>query len=186
MPGDSARCGAATPEWRYRVRCLRVRRSSARGALPCARRCYCSCRYCYHSRGIRSSRPCGLPAGTLSTWPRISRKTSCREFPSFPACRRWSACGRTAPPSPCPVWSLRAAVKWPIGVLSRNSRSGAGRSADVFVTASRIAAFCMDLKRRSPRRRSARGCAALRLPCAWPRWRPAEIRVGTIRTIGCI
>src|SRR5579871_665922 len=45
---------------------------------------------------------------------------------------------------PCRVTS--GGVRWPIAVLSRISRSAGGISAEVLVTLSRIAAFCMVLK----------------------------------------
>src|SRR5439155_5765356 len=47
--------------------------------------------------------------------------------------------------TPCFVTS--GGVKWPTGVLSSTSRRTAGISADVLVTVSRIAAFCIDLKK---------------------------------------
>ena len=46
--------------------------------------------------------------------------------------------------TPCLV--ISGGVKRPTGVLSRSSRSGPGMSAEVLMMASRIAAFCIDLK----------------------------------------
>src|SRR6266700_5875648 len=61
----------------------------------------------YHGvSDIRSSRLCGLPAGTISTSPHISGQTSCRGFLSSSANRWWLAFLRTAPPFTRSAWSL--------------------------------------------------------------------------------
>jgi len=57
---------------------------------------------------IRSSRLRGLPAGTISTLPRIFRNTSFPGFLSFSVYRRWSGPFRTTQPSPRPALSARA------------------------------------------------------------------------------
>src|SRR5579872_171079 len=45
-----------------------------------------------------------------------------------------------------PCFVISGGVRWPIGVLSSTSLSTCGMSAEVLVTASRMAAFCIDLK----------------------------------------
>ena len=112
--------------------------------------------------------------------------TSCRGFPSFSACRRWSACCRKARPSRRPVWSPRARSNGRSESCRAIREATAGMSAEVLVTASRIAAFCMDLNKALA---SSQVCTRLRSASA--SLRLASIADGgdprgTIRTIGCI
>ena len=74
-------------------------------------------------------------------------QTSCREFLSSSACRPWSGSVRTAQPSPRPVWSPRAGSNGRSECCRALREAKRGMSAEVLVTVSRIAAFCIDLKK---------------------------------------
>ncbi len=95
----------------------------------------------FDHRGLADVRQIGLRFRLV-----FLQRTSCRGFPASSACRSWSACVSHNATISTPCLVISGGVRWPIGVLSSKSRSGPGMSAEVLVTMSRIAAFCIVLE----------------------------------------